>query len=393
MSFGLKGKIKQTVLAMQERREAGENVTLRQFMAEEYPAAQVEHLYGENNINPNRTTVDELMKDEDNGAYLMVELARDGVLRGLGKSQREQLAELRQQIAHLATVSTDPNVRFLTPEQLLDPVRVGQAEAAFYNDLIIRDVPVGSLEVTMPKIDQSKAKPKKTREGAKIELGTISYKEKKVQIYEYALGLEFTYNSVRYQKLNLVPIYFEDMGSQMAALKNDELTMIALNGDQADGSESSVVIGVEDPAKGVQWIDTTRVFNRMKRMGRIVTALLASEEMANKWENMPEVKNRVQGAPLLANRRTAIPQNLDVYIGGGMPATQMQFIAPSLAFLQLTAQSVLLETGKIISKRLEEAYVSEACGFMNFQRDARITIDASLSYAANPFPEWFNVRR
>ena len=179
----------------------------------------------------------------------------------------------------------------------------------------------------------------------------------------------------------------------MAALKNDELTMIALNGDQADGSESSVVIGVEDPTKGFQWIDFVRVMNRMKRMGRIVMAGLFSEEAANKWENMPEVKNRVQGVALLANRRTAIPQNLDVYIGGGMPAPQRQFIAPALAYLQLTAQSVLLEAGKVISKRLEEAYVSEACGFMNFQRDARVTVDETLSYAATPFPEWFNVRR
>ena len=392
MSYGLKEKIKPSVLELQTRRENGENITLREFMAEKFPKAGIQHLYSENGINPNRTTFDELMQDENN-KYLMVELTRDAILRGMGISQRKQLAELRQRLANLAAVTTDPNMRSITPEQFMDPIRVGQAEAAFFNDLIIQEVPVDSLTPTMPKIDLSKSKPKKIREGSKIELGTVSYKEKTVTVYEYGLGLEFSYNSLRYNRINLVPLYFEDLGMRMAALKNAELTMVALNGDQADGSESSAVIGVEDIAKGLQWFDAVRVFNRMKRLGRTPNVSLASENRANKWENMDEVKNRQQGTPLMANRRTAIPSNLDVYIGDGMPSTQQQFISTMLAFLQLTAQGVMLETDKVISKRMEEAYVTESVGYMNFQRDARITVDESLEFANNGFPEWFDIQR
>lgn len=391
MSYGLKEKIKPTVLALQARRKNGENVSLRQYMAEEYPEANISHLYSENNLDPNRTTVEQLMDDENN-QYLIIELIRDAISRGMGIAQRQQLEAIRQKLASLAAITTDPNVRSITPELYLDPVRVGQAEAAFYGDLIIQEIPVDSLKPKMPKLNISDSKPKKTREGAKIELGSVSYGEKEVTVYEYALGIEFTYNALRYNKFNLVPIYFEDLGMRMAALKNDELVNVALNGDQADGTESSAVIGVADTTKGFQWIDVVRVFNRMKRLGRTPNGLLASESSANDWENMSEVKNRVQGTPLLANRRTAIPQNLDVYIGGAMPAAQIQFICAALAFLQLTAQGVMLETDKVISKRLEETYVSEAVGFANFQRDARLTLDKSVAYADYPFPSWFNVK-
>lgn len=392
MSYGLNNKIKEIVLQMQTRRKKGENVSLRSFMAETYPDAAIGHLYGENGIEPNRTTVEDLMNDTENGAYLMVEIAREGILRGMGKSQREQLAAIRRQLTQLAAITTDPNFRSITPEQFLDPIRVGQAEASFYQDLIIQEVPVDNLKPRVPKLDLTNSKPRKTREGAKIELGTVSYGEKEVTVYEYALGIEFTYNALRYNKINLVPLYFEDLGLRMGAMKNDDLTEISLNGDQADGSESSAVIGVET-AGTLAWTDIVRVFNRMKRMGRIVTAVLASEEMAGVWENLSEVKNRSVGSPLLANRRSSIPQNLDVFIGGGMTANQIQFIAPSSAFVQLTAQGVMLETDKIISKRLEEAYVSEAVGFMNFQRTGRLTVDKSLAYSSNGFPTWFNVIR
>jgi hypothetical protein len=391
MSFGLKGKIKESVLEMQTRREGGENISLHSYMRERFPDASVGHLYSENNLHPQSTTVDELMKNED-AAYLMVELARDGIMRGLGRSQREQLQEIRSKLLSLAAITTDPNFRSITPEQFLDPIRVGQAEAAFYNDLIMQDIPVNNLKPKVPKLDLSNSKPKRIREGSKIELGTVSYGEKEVTVNEYGLGIEFTYNSLKYNVISLVPFFFEDLGGRMGALKNDDLAIVSQNGDQPDGSESSAVIGVETVGT-VAWKDVVRVFNRMKRMGRIVTALLAGEEMANDWENMSEVKNRTLGNPLLANRRTAVPQDLDVFIAGAMAADQLQFIAPALAFLQLTAQGVMVETDKIISKRLEEAYVSEAVGFMNFQRDARITLDKSIAYSSNPFPTWFNVKR
>ncbi|MBX7170153.1 MAG: hypothetical protein K1X72_04295 [Pyrinomonadaceae bacterium] len=388
MSLGLKGKIKPTVLELQERREKGENITLREFMQERFPAATVNHLYAENDIDPRRTTVEQLMKDEEN-AYLMVEIARDGVCRGAGLTQREILRQARA--ANLAAITTDPTNRAITPEQYLDPVTVGMAEAAFFNDLILDEVPVDSLQPVMPKIDLSDAKPKKTREGSKIELGTVTYGSKTVPVYTYALGIEFTYESIKFNRLNLVSRYFEDLGMRMAALKNDELSAVALNGDQADLSESSAVIGV-DTVNSFLWKDVVRVFNRMKRMGRNINAVLASEDSANDWENMAEVKNRVLGTPRLANRRTSIPSDLDVYIGGSIPSTQLQFISTMLAFLQLTAQGVLFETDKIISKRMEEAYVSESCGFMVFQRDARITVDKSIAYSGNQFPSWFNVK-
>jgi hypothetical protein len=388
MSFGLKDKIKPTVLALQARRKKGENITLRRFMQEQYPDATINHLYSENGIDPNRTTLEQLMENEET-AYLMVEIARDGFCRGAGISQRELMKEVRA--AMLAAITTDPTTRSITPEQFLDPVTVGMAEAAFFNDLIINEVPVTSLAPVMPKIDLSDAKPKKTREGAKIELGTVSYKDKTVPVYTFALGIEFTYESLMYNRLNFVSKFFEDLGMRMAAMKNDELSAVALNGDQADLSESSAVIGVET-VNTFAWKDVVRVFNRMKRMGRTVNAVLASEDSANDWENMAEVKNRVQGTPRLANRKTSIPSDLDVYIGGAIPSTQLQFIATALAFMQLTAQSVLFETDKIISKRMEEAYVSESCGFMVFQRDARITLDKSIAYSGNQFPSWFNVK-
>lgn len=385
----MKGKIKEIVLAMQVQRKKGDNVTLRTYLQREYPEISVEKLYHDNGINPHTLTVEELMEDKENGAYLMVELIRDGVLRGMGISLREQLQRIKQK---LAAVTTDSSQRWLTPEIFLDPVKVGQAEAAFFNDLIIQDVPVNTLSAPMPQLNLSEAKPKKIREGSKIELGTVSYGQKNVPIFEYGLGIEITYNALKYNRVNLVPLYFEDLGSRMAALKNDELTLVALNGDQADGSEDAAVIGVEDTADGIQWVDVVRVFNRMKRMGRMVTAVLAGEAEANQWELLPEVKDRQQGTPLLANRRSSVPQNLDVFVGGTMAADQYMFIAPAMAFLQLTAQSVLFEADKIISKRMEEAYVSEAVGYANFQRDARLVVDQSVTFASTPFPSWFNVQ-
>jgi hypothetical protein len=44
--------------------------------------------------------------------------------------------------------------------------------------------------------------------------------------------------------IDLAAIYFEELGTQLGSDLDAELVNIALNGDQADGSASSPVIGV-----------------------------------------------------------------------------------------------------------------------------------------------------
>lgn len=395
----LKGKVKQIVLGLEEtRKKTKVALSLRTYLAEQFPGKTVEHLYAEHGWDHNRTMLEELWVNEDT-RYLAVELIQSGIALGMGIPQRQQLSQMRDALRALvsqAAITADVT-RWITPEQFTDPIRVGAVQASFYNDLIIDDVPAVSDSVTMPQIELSDATPQDVSELATIPVGYVVYGDKKVPLNKRARGLKISYEALRRHSLNFVQIYFTDLGLRLGSLLNKDLVNVAINGDQADGSESAAVIGVEDTGAGLQYSDVTRAFVRMARMGRTPMALVGSEEMINKWLNLPEVKNRQQGTPLINTRlRTPIPADLDAYVAPTMSATQIMLVDASLSFVKLTELPLLVESDKIISKQLEETYASTVTGFGNVQRDSRLIIDESLDFndvsGDYDFPDWFNTK-
>ena len=395
MSNGFKGKVKQIVLGLEARRKQEKQaISMRSYIGEEFPGMSVEHLYQDHGFDHNRTRLEQLWDDGDT-RYLAVELINSGISLGMGIPQRQHLADLREAFigaASQSAITFDPT-RWITPEQFTDPIRRGAVQAAFYNDLIIDDVPAVADSVTMPQIDLSDAEPQDTGEMASIAVGYAIYGDKKVPLNKRARGLKISYEAMRRHTLNFVQIYFVDLGLRLGSLLNKDLINVAVNGDQLSGSESAAVIGVSDTGVGLQYKDVTRAFVRMSRMGRMPTALVGSEEMVNKWLNLPEVKNRQQGSPLIGTRlKTPIPADLDVYVSATMSATQLELVDPSVSFVKLTELPLMTESDRIISKQLEETYASTVTGFGNVQRDGRIIIDESVTIIAAPFPSWFDAK-
>jgi hypothetical protein len=392
---GLKGKVREIVMGLQaQRKDEKQAISLRQYLAEKFPGKTVEHLYAEHGFDHNRTRLEQLMNDEDT-KYLAVELIQSGISLGMGIPQRQQLAEMREAfIAGISqsSITFDPT-RWITPEQFTNPIRRGAVQGAFYNDLIIDDVPAGSDSVTMPQIDLSDAEPQDTSEMATIAVGYAIYGDKKVPLNKRARGLKISYEAMRRHTLNFVQIYFVDLGLRLGSLLNKDIINVSVNGDQVSGSESAAVIGVTDTGVGLQYKDVTRAFVRMSRMGRMPTTLVGSEEMVNKWLNLPEVKNRQQGTALIGTHlKTPIPADLDVYVSATMSATQLELVDPGVSFIKLTELPLMTETDRIISKQLEETYASTVTGFGNVQRDGRLIIDESVTIVAAPFPSWFDAK-
>jgi hypothetical protein len=386
----LKHKIKEIVLALDALRRTGEAVSLRQYVAEQFPGKSVEHLYAECDINPARTTLEQLMADEET-AYLASAFMVDAIRIGMGLAARQQMAEMRERAVSQA-VTTDPAARFITPEVILDAVSRGSVEAVFYSDLTMAEIPVSNPQTaTMPRIQLSNAKPKRTRQMSKIEVGTVIYDSKEVKINDYALGIEASYQAMKFNTLDLIAIFFIDLGRRLGAMLNDEITLVSLNGDQADLSESSAVIGVSVVGE-LAYKDITRPMIRMRRLGCAPGALLASEDLSNDWLNLAEVKGYLQGAALIRTNRTPIPAALDLFTGSVLPATQLQLIDSSMAFVQLIAQALMMETEKIVSKRMEGTYASIMTAFANVQRKARVTIDTSIQFNANQWPDFMTLQ-
>jgi hypothetical protein len=399
MSYGFKGKLREMVATMDAMRsdpKKPRDVTLRQFLAnKKLNKRDIEttpfNLFSELGVDPQVTSVKEMMADDDL-KWLVYEFARAGIRRGMGVEAREDLAAMRKAVRSMAvTGEQGGGSRWVSPEIFLDPISRGAIQAAFYNELIIREINVGNTKVTMPRIDLSDAALMDTEEAATIEEGTVVYGDKDVKITKLGRGIKITDEAIMFNSIDFLSIFFEQVGRKFAAKLNGKAVTVLSNGEQADLSESAAVIGVEDTNVGMQYRDITYAWVRLGLIGRLGNTLVAGVDKAVDYLNLPEVKNLQQGSPLMrVNVRVPIPAGTDLFPASQAAPDQTIVVDPSVAMVQLTAQALKGESERFASKGLSGTYFTVYTGFAIVQRDGRIIIDETLDIATNDFPSWFD---
>jgi hypothetical protein len=293
-------------------------------------------------------------------------------------------------------LNTSELTKWLFPELFRDAIRRGLEYTPFYTDLIATEETIGSTGITMPfmdwtTIDRDEVRLRDTNEGATITEGEIIvWSEKQVSIKKKARGLKQTYESIMFTPIDLAAIFFEELGTQLGSDLDAELIDVALNGDQADGSEAAPVIGVTT-ANTLTYADLTRAWIRFRRIGRNSTALLVNETDAITILNMAEFQRTipagaVQASPVTLNIVSPLPTSQDVYVHDSVSAKKIIMIDRARAFVQLTAMPLLIESERIVSRQIEGEYVSIITGFANIFKDGRMVIDYSTTLGTNPGP-------
>ncbi len=395
MGYGFKGKVKETITELDRLRadkQRGRDITLRDYVSQNYKDANgnplsIEHMFADLAIDPRRTAVHELMRDDDN-KYLMSEFVREGVRRGLGIAQRERLEAIRK--ASMAPITADGGAqRWMSPEVYLDAQRLGLVQSTFYPDLIIREEPVAQPTVTIPSIDLSKATLKDSAEAATIEEGSVSYGSRDVKLRKKARGIGISYEAIQFNSLSLVQIFFEDAGRILGQTLNAMAVDTVVNGDQAGGTEAAAVIGVDNTTNGITWKDLTRVAVQGGLIGRTFSQAIGNATTALNYLNLDEVKNKQQGTPLLGTAlRSPLTMPESLFVSSNVATNQLVLQDPSMSLVQLTAMPLMVETEKIISKQIEKSYASIMTGFAKLMRTASVIIDGSIAYSGNQFPAW-----
>jgi hypothetical protein len=395
MSNGLKGKVRQITAelhAIRTNPRAPRDITLRQHMADQYELSP-EHLFEELGVNPHSTRINELMDDDDN-RYLVPEVIRQGILAGMGVVGRQQLEAARQAIVSQGPVLSESNggERWISPEVWLDAHNRGAVQAGYYQDLIIRDEPVSQDSVNIPYFNLSDAAAKDTGEGATVEEGTVDHNHKKVIIKAKSRSIKISYEAIMFNSISLTQLFFFDFGRRFALSLTADAVDVLVNGDLADGSEAAAVIGVTN-AGTFAYKDFLRAGIRFNLLGRTGGIAIGNEDTCLEYLDLTEVKTKQNvGAALMPVKfKSAVQTPEDLYASHKVAASRILIADKTVSLVKLTAQQLLLETEKIIAKRLMNSVASTITGFAKLQRNGSIIMDKSLAFAGNGFPDWMTV--
>ncbi|HEV7377325.1 MAG TPA: hypothetical protein VGN95_21590 [Pyrinomonadaceae bacterium] len=393
---GLKGKVRQMVSemhAIRTNRNAPRDISLREHLSQKYEQSP-DHLFSDLEINQHSTRVNELMEDED-ARYLVPEVIRQGIQQGMGEVTSQAMSDAQRVSQGPILSEGNGGQRWISPEAWLEPHNRGAVQAGYYNDLIIRDEPVSQDSVNIPYFNLSDAGAKDTDEGATVEEGTVDYNSKKVVIKAKARQIKISYEAIMFNTISLLALFFQDFGRRFALSLTADAVDVIVNGDLADGSEAAPVIGVQTAGQ-YAYRDFLRVGVRFNQLGRTGLVAIGNEDTCLDYLDLPEVKAKQNlGAALMPVKfKSAVQTPEDLYASHRMAASRLAIVDTAVSLVKLTAQPLLLETERIISKRLQGSVASTITGFAKLQRNGSALIDKSLDYnavgGANKFPAFMS---
>jgi hypothetical protein len=201
-----------------------------------------------------------------------------------------------------------------------------------------------------------------------------------------------------YVSLDVVSIFFEDMGNQLGLGLDVWALETLINGEQANGSESAPVVGVGTSGTKT-YRDLLRIWIRMSRLGRNPNSIIGSEEAALDTLDLAEFKTNGFGgtAPVgvptsnALNLKTPIPNRSNYYIHGNVPANQEIIVDPKSALVKFNSKPLMVESEKIVSNQTEAWYASLTTGFAKLFTDSTLIMDKSLAFSTNGFPTEMDV--
>lgn len=295
-------------------------------------------------------------------------------------------------ISNLMTVPTGTDApRWVVPEIVRSSIKLGLRKAPIFPNVIAGTQRLGALKAIIPSVNLSDAAPRWVAEGETITFGSISYGSKEFKIRKMGRGISLTDEVKDYVSLDVVRIFLEDFGVKLGYALDALAVDVLINGEQADGSESAPVIGVENPGT-LAYRDLLKIWVRLSRLGRAANTMIAGEDMAIDILDLDEFKKRSQGTTdAKLNVKTPIPNEANLFIHGSIPAEQVVILDPKTSMLKFDSKPLMVETERIVSNQTEATYVSLSTGFATVFKDSRLVLDSAESFDSFGFPAYMNV--
>ena len=300
----------------------------------------------------------------------------------------------RMTIENLITAPLD--VRYLAPEIIREAIREGLRRSPIHPNIVRSSESIEQPTQVMPAMEFSTdTKMEDTAEAETIAVGSVSWKSKPVTVKKKARGIDFTYESIRFTNINLVSMFFEDVGVRLGHSLDAMAIDTIINGDVTGGAYSAPVIGVEDPTDKVTYYDFLRVWVRGGLIGRSWDTLIGNEAQILKIMDWEEYKTRQSSYNPKLNLDVRIPivTNPVIYAHINVPDDSVIMQDNRFGLVQLTAIPLTIESEKIVQRQVEGTYASIMTGFAKLFRDSSLLLDGDYDFTdpSYDFPSWMVV--
>lgn len=262
---------------------------------------------------------------------------------------------------------------YLMPELMKREIEAGMRTADRFNvdDLIAVTVPVVGATyhpIYIPDLSRDTAAKKKAKarslniSGSEYPKMEILYREKSIQLKDYGVALDVAYKVLKNQSWADMAVFLRLVGAEISAQKMTDIYNLGIAGDGSVGAATNVFNGTDGTLAYKDWVHAYTVFESPFTM----TKILADQDTFETTLNLSQFSDPGNAANALFQKtgsiQTPFGANMKLVTSSSKQTVTDKYavlLDANYAVREAKAQDLLIETDKIIDRKIEEAVISE----------------------------------
>jgi hypothetical protein len=318
-------------------------------------------------------------------------LARFGAQEGTAKGQAvrqyaEALPALERQLRlhdiKVAGPRADTLEKFfatsastvLFPAYVESQILAGMLSASVFGDLVATETKIDSHTYESLYMAESEAdrQLRVVGEGDALPETAISTSEHAVRLRKYGRLLKASYEALRLKRLNVVSVFLQRVGAQIAIDEVDAALDVIVNGD---GNDNALVAIASEASGTLDYDEMLRLWLAFPEPYRM-NVIVARDANIRTLLNLEQFQNPLAGMKFQATGDMISPLGCKLHRWNATVAADWVLgIDNRYCLEQVTEQGVTTESDRLIDRQLERTAITKWTGFVKMDPAAAAAID------------------
>lgn len=207
-------------------------------------------------------------------------------------------------------------------------------------------------------------------EGAEIPTAEIAFKDRLIQLKKMGKMLTASYESLKFQRLDVFALALRQIGAHIAKQQVDEALRVLIEGD-GEGN-TCVIMPLMEDFKFSDMIELWTVMRPYK-----MNTLAVSNAFAKELYNTDEFKNPLAGINFQGTGSLGTPLGAEAICSDAVEKYGLRCLAIDrrYALEKIVAADVTVESDKLIDRQIERTAISSIVGFAKLADFASMGIE------------------
>lgn len=263
----------------------------------------------------------------------------------------------------------------LFPEYVSRAIRQGMEEQNILPEMIATTTRIDSMDyrTMVMATSEEDREPKRIGEGAMIPQTELKIQSNLVKLHKRGRMLVASYESVRFQRLDLFTVALKQIGNAIMASHVKDAVDVLISGD---GNQNPITEVDAETENTLAYDDLVNLWSKFDPYE--MNTMLVPNAVMLQLLKLEEFKNPETGLNFQATGKLSTPLGAKLIRSSAVPAGKVIGLDQRFALEMVKSSDITIDYDKLIDRQLERAAITSIAGFAKLFNDASYMLNINI---------------